>query len=426
MMRRAVTATVAGLMMATAPNVAWSRPQAAAAAQVRLDPARIDRALEQMVASGRVAGTSVLVWKDGREAYFGYAGFADREAKRPYARDTIVQIWSMTKPVTGVALMQLWETGKLQLDAPLARYLPEFATMLVQDGSDATGKPLWRPAKRAITVRDLLRHTAGLAYGGGPSAAEAAFAAADPLAIDHDLAEFGRRIARVPLIADPGERWAYSAAVDVQALLVERLSGMVYADYVQQRILDPLKMRETGWKQPLDRLPRLAATYRRDNGGPLTRQDDALTRRMNFPGAALTMGGAGLAAPIDDYMRFARMLLNGGELDGARILKASTVRLMATDQLDPAITERGFLPGKGNVGFGFDLAVRRGPPLTAQENRGAIGEFFWDGAASTLFWVDPANRMAVVFFTQAMPFDGTLHTDIRRAVYGDAYLGPSG
>ena len=136
------------------------------------------------------------------------------------------------------------------------------------------------------------------------------------------------------------------------------------------------------------------------------------------------MGGAGLASSIDDYMRFARMLLGGGALGDVRILKASTIRLMATDQLDPRITERFFLPGKGSVGFGFDFAVRTAQAQSTGENRGTVGEFFWDGAASTLFWIDPVNDLAAVFFVQTMPFDGTLHHDIREAVYGKGYLGP--
>jgi len=184
-------------------------------------------------------------------------------------------------------------------------------------------------------------------------------------------------------------------------------------------------MRETAWRQPDERLPRLAATYRNSNG-KLVRDSDVNIRRNNFQDNRLTGGGFGLASTVDDYMRFARMLLGGGELDGARMLKPSTVKLMSTNHLDARITERDFLPSKGSVGFGLDFAVRVSQPQKAEENRGAVGEFFWDGAASTLFWVDPANRMAVVFFTQKMPFDGTLHRDIRAAIYGAGYLGPRG
>jgi CubicO group peptidase (beta-lactamase class C family) len=270
-----------------------------------------------------------------------------------------------------------------------------------------------------------MRHTAGFAYGPGDTPAHEAYVKADPLALDHDLTEMGRRLASAPLLFDPGTQWRYSIAVDVQALLVEKLSGQPFAEYVRQHVLEPLGMHDTAWRQPDERLPRLAALYRKVDG-KLVRDPDASTRRLNFLGNRLTGGGFGLSSTLDDYMRFARMLLGGGELEGTRILKASTVRLMSVDQLDPLITERGFLPGKGSVGFGMDFAVRHSQPQKPEENRGAVGEFFWDGAASTLFWVDPANHLAAVFFVQTMPFDGTLHRDIRAAIYGAGYLGPKG
>ncbi len=408
------------------PAVAQTtRPDAGSAQPLSLDPKRIGGALSGMVDAGRAAGVSVLIWKDGREAWFGSAGFADREAGRRMARDTIVQIYSMTKPVTGVALMQLWERGKFGLDEPLFRYLPEFESMQVYAGKDSAGSPVYRPAARPISVRDVMRHTAGFAYGAGNTPAHDAFVKADPLALTNDLAEMGRRLARVPLLFDPGTRWSYSIAVDVQALLVQVLSGQIFADYVRGHVFEPMGMRETAWRQPDERLPRLAAVYRSADG-KLTRQPDEATRRLNFQDNRLTGGGFGLASTIDDYMRLARMLLNHGELNGTRILKPSTVRLMSTDQLDPRITDRNFLPGKGSVGFGLDFAVRVSQPQKPEENRGAVGEFFWDGAATTLFWVDPANQMAAVFFTQKMPFDGTLHRDIRAAIYGPDYLGPRG
>ena len=390
-----------------------------------LDLKRIDSTLSGMVDDGRAAGVSVLIWKDNREAYFGSAGFADREAGRRMTRDTIAQIYSMTKPVTGVTLMQLWEQGKFGLDDPLYRYLPEFEAMQVYAGKDAGGSAIYGAAARPISVRDVMRHTAGFAYGAGNTPAHDAYVKADPMALDIDLAEMGKRLAKLPLLFDPGTRWSYSIAVDVQALLVETLSGQKFSDYVRQHVFEPLGMRETAWRQPDERLPRLAALYRKSEG-KLVRDPDTKTRKLNFQDNRLTGGGFGLASTVDDYMRLARMLLNRGELDGARILKPSTVKLMATDQLDPRITDRGFLPGKGSVGFGMDFAVRVSQPRKPEENRGAVGEFFWDGAASTLFWVDPANRMAAVFFTQKMPFDGTLHRDIRAAIYGPAYLGPLG
>ena len=232
------------------------------------------------------------------------------------------------------------------------------------------------------------------------------FAKSDPLNLNNDLPEFGRRLATVPLMYDPGSQWRYSAAVDVQALLVQKLSGMPFEDYVRTHVLEPLTMKEAAWTQPEARFPRLAAAYVKGADGKLERQSDAVIRRMNFAPRKLTMGGAGLVSSIDDYMRLARMLLNRGSLDGVRILKPSTVKLMSTDQLDPRVTERLWLPGKGSGGFGFDFFVRTAQPKTAGENRGAVGEFFWDGAWSTLFWVDPANDLAAVFFVQTAPFDG--------------------
>lgn len=193
---------------------------------------------------------------------------------------------------------------------------------------------------------------------------------------------------------------------------------------MRRHVFAPLGMRATGWTQPPMREARLAATYVRGADGRLARQIDAKTRALNFGPRRLTMGGAGIASTIDDYMRFARMLLGGGTLDGVTILKRSTMKLMASDQLDPRIRERQFLPGKGQVGSGFDFAVRVAQAKDPKENRGAVGEFFWDGYLSTLFWIDPANDMAVVFFTQTLPYDGTLHHDIREAVYGMGNVGP--
>jgi len=422
--KKMILAAVAATLLAApaAPALARSTTAAEAPADVKIQKARIDAALKAMVDSGRAVGVSALVWQDGQEAYFGAAGMADREAGKPMRRDTIVQIFSMTKPVTGVALMQLWEQGKFGLDDPLSRYLPEYADMKVMDAQGVVV-----PANRPILIRDVMRHTAGFSYGGRGLPADKAFQAADPLNLKNDLAEFSRRLASVPLLYQPGEQWSYSAAVDVQARLVEVLSGQSFESYVRTHILDPLGMKQTGWTQPEAAFAHLAATYNKGADGKLARQDDAETRKLNFdPARRLTMGGAGLVAPIDDYARFSRMLLASGTLDGVKILKPSTIRLMGTDHLDARVTERWWLPSKGSVGFGLDFAVRKSQPQTAEENRGAVGEFFWDGRETTLFWVDPANRLTAVFFVQTFPFDASLHRDFRAAVYGPGYLGPKG
>jgi CubicO group peptidase (beta-lactamase class C family) len=385
---------------------------------VALDPARIDRTLNAMVEKRRVVGASVIVWKDGKEAHFAAAGMANQETEKPFARDTLVQIFSMTKPVTGVALMTLWEQGKFGLDDPLADHLPQFASLRVADGVDADGAAILRDPARPATIRDLMRHTAGFTYGEGDRAADLVWRKLDPLAADKTLEEFGQLLPQIPLLFDPGAGWEYSSAVDVQALLITHFSGMPFDQYVRQTIFVPLRMKETGWSQPQAHLPRLATIYEAFDGAPLTPQDREAWLEPNFRGKPMTMGGSGLVSSVDDYLRFARMLLGQGALEGTRILKPSTVRLMSTDQLDPRMTQRGWLPGKGQVGFGLDFAVRIAPPANDQENVGAVGEFFWDGLPSMLFWVDPANDMAVVFATQKIPFDMSLHHDIRDAVYG--------
>ena len=404
-------------------------PQAAGArdAKLALDTARIDRTLKAFVASGRAVGASVLVWKDGHEAHFDAEGEADREAGRAFARDTQVQAFSMTKPVTGVALMQLWEQGKFGLDDPLSRYLPQFAGVKVFDGTNPDGSIRLRAPRRAITIRDIMRHTAGLTYGDGGDpgaygdagkAVTAIWNKLEPLSPDHTLAQYADILPRVPLLWDPGTHWHYSTGADLQARLVEVLSGQPFDEYVAQHIFGPLGMMHSCWKCPAAMLPRLAQIYTSAGGGQLEpiARDEWL--KHNFMGKPMTEGGAGLVTSVDDYMRFARMLLGQGELEGVRILRPSTVRLMSTDQLDPRITERQWLPSKGSGGFGLDFFVRTSAPRSPEENRGAVGEFFWDGFPSMLFWVDPANDMAVVFATQKEPFDATLHRDIREAVYG--------
>ena len=417
-----------------AAAVATLTPVAASAAaapvtavpEVRIDRARIDRALQQMIDSDRAAGASALIWKDGKEVYFGTAGYADREAKMPMRRDSLAQIWSMTKPVTGVALMQLWEQGKFRLDDPLSDYLPEYAQTKVFDGLDDAGNAILRTPKRPISIRDILRHTAGFGEGPPESYPQKMLVAADPLNLGNTLPEFSRKLAGVPLLYDPGTQWLYSWSVDVQAALVEKLTGQEYEDYVRQHIFEPLRMKDTAWTQPKERFSRLITPYVRGPDGKRHRKTDEDIRVNNFAPRKLTRGGSGLMSSLDDYMRFARMLLNNGTLDGVRILKPSTVKLMSTDQLDPAITKRSWLRDKSNGGFGMDFAVRTGQSEALSENRGAVGEFFWDGAWSTLFWVDPANKTTVVFFVQSDPHDGTLHKDIRKAVYGDQYVGPKG
>jgi CubicO group peptidase (beta-lactamase class C family) len=387
----------------------------------RIDAAGITQTLKGFVDKDALIGVSALVTVDGKEAYFGAFGFADREARKPMARDTIVQIYSMTKPLTGTALMQLWEAGKFHLDDPVSEYIPELAGVKVFDGTNDSGSPILAPLNRPMTIRDLTRHTSGLTYGGSSEneTIKKLAVAVNPLAITNTLDEFARRLGTLPLEFQPGAKWRYSFAVDVQALLVQRLSGQPFDVYLQEHVLKPLGMKHTGFFVPPDQREKLAAMYDWKTNGTFTRQPDEDAFKFNTAHWPLTPGGYGLTSTIDDYTRFARMLLNDGELDGARILRPDTVRMMTTSQLDPATSDRSWLVSdKGEMGFGIDLAVRIDAPKKRDGKAGEVGEFFWDGAANTLFWVDRKNKLTAVLFTQYKPFGKVaLHKDFRAAVY---------
>ena len=378
---------------------------------------RINSTLDSFVESGAISGVSALVTEKNKEVYFKAFGMADEEAGLPMARDTIVQIYSMTKPITGVALMTLHEQGKFRLDDPVAKYIPSFANLKVAAGKDASGELILEDPIRPMTIRDLTRHTSGLAGNHGPEWVKELLEP-NPLDRENTLAEAAEKISQLPLWFHPGQQWSYGPSVDMQAYLVEVLSGMKFDEYLRTHVLGPLKTNDTRYVVPVEDRHRMAGIYWRDDEtGELSRKEDE--KEFNTKSWPLTPGGWGLTSTIDDYMRFARMLQNEGELDGVRILKPETVRLMATSQLSDDIKERSWLPSKGQVGFGIDFAVRVRPPASAEENNGAVGEFFWDGAASTMFWVDPKNDLSAVLFVQLRPFDKIgLHKSFRDAVYG--------
>jgi CubicO group peptidase (beta-lactamase class C family) len=395
-------------------------PPALIADPLVIEPEAIDAALKSMVDSHKIIGVSALVFQGGQEAYFGAFGLADRENNKPMTRDTVVQIFSMTKPVTGVAFMKLYERGKFQLDDPLVAYAPEFADQKVYAGVDDTGQPKYEAQKRRITIRDVLRHTAGFASEEDKTAVGDIYRQIDPRAFANTLPEFAQKFAQVPLAYQPGTRWVYSNAVDVQAYLTQKISGVPFDRFLELHIFKPLGMNSTRYTiLPTDPdRPQLAAMYTRNDDGTFTRQSEEEAYGFNNQSWPLKPGNFGLVSTIDDYMKFARMLLGGGKLGRARILKPETVKLMATDAMPKEVTDKSWLPTKGQVGFGIDFAVRVAPPKDANEASGAVGEFFWDGAASTLFWVDPKHDLAAVLFTQMRPFDRVkLHKAFRDAVY---------
>lgn len=401
----------------SAPPVADIASTPVEPVQQRVDAAHIDAVLAGIVAEGRAVGVSALVYERGREVYFGAHGMADREAARPMARDTLAQVYSMTKPVTGVVLMSLYDEGRFRLDEPLSKYLPEYADVRVHAGLHANGSARLEPPSRPILVQDILRHTAGFAAASEDTPAAALYREAGIDSREISLEEMSRRLASVPLAYQPGTRWLYGISVDVQARLAEVVAGQPFADLVRQRVLDPLRMTQTGYYVEPARRARLAAVYELADGRFQRLPDDTALANATREWVQAP-GGYGLVSTLDDFMRFGRMLLEGGSLDGTHILKPSTVALMATDALPAEVSDRSWLPGKGQVGFGIDFAVRTAPPAHRGEASGAVGEFFWDGYANTLFWVDPAHQIVAVLFTQSIPPGGTdLHKRFRDAVY---------
>lgn len=391
-----------------------------------VDPAakaRLDSTLQSLVDEGEVAGVSALIYEKDQEVYFNAFGHADREAQKPMDRNTIVRIYSMTKPITGTALMTLYEQGAFQLDDSLAQYAPEFADMKVYAGIDEEGNMILEPVHRPITIRDITRHTAGFVTNAPDTTALGKLVQeANAMNRENTLTQMAEKMGSLPLAFHPGDQWAYGPSVDVQAFLVERISGVPYAQYVREHVLDPLKMNKTRYFLPEADRELFAALYRKDESGQLQRVPADNADSFNTQRWALTPGGYGLTATLDDYMRFARMLVHKGSFDGATVLQPETVELMATNHLSDTISQRMWLPSKGQVGFGIDFAVRTKPTATADENHGVVGEFFWDGAASTLFWVDPENELTAVLFVQIFPFNRNLHKKFRDAVYGPADL----
>ena len=376
---------------------------------------RIDSTLQSFVTDSLVAGASALIFEKGKEVYFNAYGYADREAEIPMARNTIVTIFSMTKPVTGTALMSQFDKGAFRLEDPLSTYAPEFSDMKVLTGVDDSGKMILEPLERPITIADITRHTAGFSTR-QDLGLDSISAKADLLNFESTLSDMASKLSQLPLGFQPGKRWEYGISVDVQAYLTEKLAGTPFREYMKKVVLDPLEMNETSYFVPPEKRNRVAAIYNKSEDG-LQRVPDSVVHALNYEHWPMTPGGWGLTSTLDDYMKLAQMFLNKGTYNGATILQPETVKLMATNHL-PAVEDSLWLPSKGRVGFGIDFAVRTEPPHTSQEMNGTVGEFFWDGAASTLFWVDPENELTAVLFVQVFPFQGVVHKRFKDAVYG--------
>jgi CubicO group peptidase (beta-lactamase class C family) len=367
--------------------------------------AQIAPALQGVIDAGDLSGFVTLIWRKGQELQFNALGHRDIEAGKPMTRDTLFRIASMTKPVTSVAALMLMEEGKLKLDDPISQWMPEFKHMQVLKNAEGPVEDTY-PAPREITVEDLFTHRAGLAYGFtsiGPIAYAYQKALGDVLASDMGADAWLAALAKLPLSYPPGERFHYSHATDVLGFLVGRVAGMDFRDFLFRRIFEPLGMVDTDFWVPQAKRDRMATMYRlKDDLSALEVAPMALADGV----PAFCGGGGGLISTLDDYLKFARMLLGGGELDGVRLLKPETVTLMHTNRLTPAQREIPFMgiPFWAGQGFGLGLSVIDDAEKQAWMGIGTNGAFSWPGAFGTWWRADPREDMILIYLIQnSMP-----------------------
>ncbi|MBJ38920.1 MAG: serine hydrolase [Gammaproteobacteria bacterium] len=366
----------------------------------------VDGYLQGYVDQEKLAGSSFAVMRRGRLVYYNAFGHARRETEQPMAADTIHRIYSMSKPITSVALLTLYEQGKFQLDDPIEKYLPEFAEMRVLTGGSAA-QPVTRHATASITPRHIMTHTAGLTYGfeGVPHAVDEIYRYRKIGNDKQTLAEFTEALGKAPLRFDPGTSWNYSYGTDVQGRLIEALSGMRFDDYLQSTLFDPLGMVDTSFTVAADKADRLANNYTRPRG-PLELFEDA-TDSPYLRQRVFKSGGGGLTSTLPDYMRFGQMLANKGELDGARVLGRKTVEYATSNHLpggaDMEAMGAGGFAESAFRGVGFCLIGSVCIDPVAAPNMQSLGDYGWGGAAGTRFWVDPQEDLMCVFMTQFMP-----------------------
>lgn len=342
---------------------------------------------------GRVPGAVALVARRGRLALFESYGLRDPASGAPMANDAIFRIYSMTKPITSVAAMMLWEEGKFLLSDPIEKFLPEFSAMAVAVAVDSRGDLGREPLGRAITIQDLLRHTSGLTYEfRGPGPVQKMYMSAKVYGRSQSNADQVATLGNMPLLHQPGTRWEYSRSTDVVGRLIEVLSGQRLSEFFEQRVLAPLGMVDTAFHVPERDHSRLAQAFAKDPDGGATVQLLEVRNAPNFES-----GGGGLVSTAVDYARFLQMLLNGGTLEGCRLLSRKTIELMTADHLG-AITGAPdlLLPG---YGFGLGFAVRMHAGIASDP--GSVGEYFWGGLAGTTFWVDPAEQLFALMLIQA-------------------------
>ena len=362
---------------------------------------RLDAGMQGMVDDGKLAGVVTMLARHGKVAFVDVAGKQDVDTGAAMARDSIFRIYSMSKPITGVAMMMLYEEGKWRLNDPVSKYIPGFAELKVHVGERSDGSPKLEDADRSMTMSELMSHSAGLAYGlGTEQAVDLLYREHRVLNATVPLQTMIDKLATLPLLAQPGSRWYYSIAVDVQGYLVEQLSGQPLDEFLKERIFEPLGMTDTAFYVPPEKLDRVALIYTAGDDGSIEEADMGPTATSLPAGPS---GGGGLLGTADDYLRFTQMMLNGGELDGQRLLAPRTVEMMRTNHLshEAKVTvgqpNNGVRPFPGR-GFGLDFAVVDDPSAAGEP--WAQGSYYWGGAAGTWFWIDPQTDLTFVGMIQ--------------------------
>ena len=372
----------------------------------------LDGLMSKAVADGHVAGVTTLLVRHGKVVQFNTYGQASIAKGEPMTKDALMRIYSMTKPITGVAMMMLYEEGKWTLDDPVSKFIPAFDHLTVVTGVDDKGQMITVPAKRSPTMRELMSHTAGLGYGLTDNNPVDRMFRSSGILRSESLEAAVDAMVKIPLKYQPGESWAYSAAVDVQGYMVEKLSGQTLSDFMQTRIFTPLKMTDTAFRAPPEKADRLAEVYVTNPAtGKLiearTVLGYALQDFTQMP--RMQSGGGGLVSSTSDYGRFSQMILNKGTLDGARLLKPETVALMGINVIpkDVLVTSNGTTASRFNeaVGFGLDFLVVNDPAKAGLPV--GKGTLSWGGAAGTWFWIDPTNDLYFVGMIQRMGGDGS-------------------
>jgi CubicO group peptidase (beta-lactamase class C family) len=359
---------------------------------------------EGMLEDEETGGFQILISRRGKVVMYENLGLANVEENIPVTDETLFRIYSMTKPVIGVAMMMLYEEGQYSLADPLSKYIPEFAELRVYAGEDEEGNMTLEPMKREPTIHDLLQHTAGFTYGiFGDTGIDKQYVEKEVPSYDQTMQEFIDKLASIPLLFQPGARWNYSVAVDVQGHLIEKWTGMELGEFLQERIFDPLGMDQTMAWVPPEQAGLLANIYTHDEDGNRTRfEGDFASNHYRAPGAF--SGGGQLISTSDDYWRFCQMLLNGGEFDGKRYLSPRTVEMMSSNRL----REPASLPNGAGFGLNFGVIVDNTQGNFPSSN----GEYYWGGLATTNFWIDPEEEMVAIILTQYLPWRGDYYGDL--------------